>query len=205
MKIHPVGAELFHVDGWTDRQTDMTKLMVAFRNFANTPKTISTAPRADIWQASLFLWGEVLVCHLDDWRFVSQDRTQRSKMRSQELSSIAGLLLALTVQRVQQYCHSTADCGHIRISEPIVTCSQGSAESNPQIPTPPPRANRKCGFLDKAKFQKIWILLYTVTAVLYAWRKPLTCKEMSTSRKYDSRVICCTCGVWRCFCLRKNS
>jgi hypothetical protein len=34
MKIGPVGAELFRVDG----QTDMTKLTVAFRNFANAPK-----------------------------------------------------------------------------------------------------------------------------------------------------------------------
>ena len=34
MKIHPVGAELFHVD----RRTDTRKLIVAFRNFANTPK-----------------------------------------------------------------------------------------------------------------------------------------------------------------------
>ena len=34
MKIRPVGAELFHAD----RQTDMTKLIVAFRNFANAPK-----------------------------------------------------------------------------------------------------------------------------------------------------------------------
>jgi len=25
-------------DRWTDRQTDMTKLMVAFRNFVNAPK-----------------------------------------------------------------------------------------------------------------------------------------------------------------------
>jgi hypothetical protein len=33
MKIPPVGAQLFHAD----RQTDMTKLTVAFRNFANTP------------------------------------------------------------------------------------------------------------------------------------------------------------------------
>jgi hypothetical protein len=32
MKIRPVGAELFHVDG----QTDMTKITVAFRNSANT-------------------------------------------------------------------------------------------------------------------------------------------------------------------------
>jgi hypothetical protein len=29
-----VGAELFHADGWTE----MTKLIVAFRNFAKAPK-----------------------------------------------------------------------------------------------------------------------------------------------------------------------
>ena len=34
IKIRPVGAELFHVA----RQTDMTKLTVAFRNVANAPK-----------------------------------------------------------------------------------------------------------------------------------------------------------------------
>jgi hypothetical protein len=34
MKIRPVGAELFHVDG----QINMTKLTVAFHNFANAPK-----------------------------------------------------------------------------------------------------------------------------------------------------------------------
>ena len=34
MKIRPVGAELFHAD----RRTDMTKLIVAFRNFSNAPK-----------------------------------------------------------------------------------------------------------------------------------------------------------------------
>jgi hypothetical protein len=38
MKIHPVGAELFHTDG----RTDMTKLIVAFRNFANAPNYNST-------------------------------------------------------------------------------------------------------------------------------------------------------------------
>jgi hypothetical protein len=46
MKIHPEGANLFHAggrtdgrtDGQTDRQTDMTKLTVAFRNFAGAPK-----------------------------------------------------------------------------------------------------------------------------------------------------------------------
>jgi len=38
MKIRPLGAELFHVEGRTDRRTDMTKLIVAFRNFANAPQ-----------------------------------------------------------------------------------------------------------------------------------------------------------------------
>jgi hypothetical protein len=38
MKIRPVGAELFHADIQTDRRTDMAKLIVAFRNFANAPK-----------------------------------------------------------------------------------------------------------------------------------------------------------------------
>jgi len=34
MKIHPVGAEMFHANG----RTDMTKLIAIFRNFANAPK-----------------------------------------------------------------------------------------------------------------------------------------------------------------------
>jgi hypothetical protein len=38
MKIHPVGVELLHVDGLTDRQADMRKVIVAFRKFANAPK-----------------------------------------------------------------------------------------------------------------------------------------------------------------------
>jgi hypothetical protein len=37
-----VGAELFHADGRKDRRTDMMKLRVAFRNFANPPKSSST-------------------------------------------------------------------------------------------------------------------------------------------------------------------
>jgi hypothetical protein len=31
---------LFHAGGRTDEQTDMTKLIVAFRNFANAPKNL---------------------------------------------------------------------------------------------------------------------------------------------------------------------
>jgi len=34
MKIHPVAAKLFHMDG----QTDMMKLTVTFRNFVHVPK-----------------------------------------------------------------------------------------------------------------------------------------------------------------------
>jgi len=37
--MRPVDAELFHADGRTDRETDMSKVIVAFRNFANAPKT----------------------------------------------------------------------------------------------------------------------------------------------------------------------
>jgi hypothetical protein len=38
MKIRPFGAKLFHADG----QTDMPKVTVALRNFANAPKNITT-------------------------------------------------------------------------------------------------------------------------------------------------------------------
>ena len=41
MKIRPVGAELFHADGRTERRTDMTKLIVTVRNFANEAKNIT--------------------------------------------------------------------------------------------------------------------------------------------------------------------
>jgi len=34
MKICPVGADFFH----TDRETDMSKLAVTFRNFENAPR-----------------------------------------------------------------------------------------------------------------------------------------------------------------------
>jgi hypothetical protein len=42
MKIRPVEAELFHADELEDRRTDMTNLIVAIRNLANTPKNIYT-------------------------------------------------------------------------------------------------------------------------------------------------------------------
>jgi hypothetical protein len=45
MKIYPVVAELFHAD----RQTDMTKLIVGFRNFANAPKSEQKYTYLKIW------------------------------------------------------------------------------------------------------------------------------------------------------------
>jgi len=38
MKIRRVGAELFNADG----RTDVTKLIIAFRNFAMAPKNYTT-------------------------------------------------------------------------------------------------------------------------------------------------------------------
>jgi len=44
MKISSIGAELFHADGRTDRQTDRwggkTKLIDALHNFAKAPKIV---------------------------------------------------------------------------------------------------------------------------------------------------------------------
>ena len=36
-----MAAELLHAAGQTDRQTDMTQLVVAFRYVANTPKSLT--------------------------------------------------------------------------------------------------------------------------------------------------------------------
>ena len=48
MKIHPVGAELFHAERRTGGRTDMTRLLVAFRNFANAPKKKRIIPRTHL-------------------------------------------------------------------------------------------------------------------------------------------------------------
>jgi hypothetical protein len=40
MTVRSVGAELFHAKRRTDGRMDMTKLIVAFREFANVPKNI---------------------------------------------------------------------------------------------------------------------------------------------------------------------
>jgi hypothetical protein len=57
MKIRLVGAELFHEGerkGRTEEQTNKTKLIVAFRNFANAPKHTTSPPSSaefhEIWE-----------------------------------------------------------------------------------------------------------------------------------------------------------
>jgi hypothetical protein len=59
MKIRPVGAELFHADRRTDGRTDMTKLRVAFRNFAYAPKLqcLTTLFFSDSTQKHYVSWG----------------------------------------------------------------------------------------------------------------------------------------------------
>jgi hypothetical protein len=37
VKIVSLGAEFFHTDVWTEGQTDMTKLIIALRDFSNSP------------------------------------------------------------------------------------------------------------------------------------------------------------------------
>jgi hypothetical protein len=54
IKIRPVGAELFHADRQRDGRTGMSKLIVAFRNFANAPKTLLVSPRCHGRRHGLF-------------------------------------------------------------------------------------------------------------------------------------------------------
>jgi hypothetical protein len=55
MKICPVVAELFHAYGQPDRQTDMTKLIVAFRIFRTLLRMFETRLLAD--------WNSGEHCH----------------------------------------------------------------------------------------------------------------------------------------------
>ena len=62
MKNRPVGVEVFHVDETerrTDGQTDMTEMIVAFQNFANSPEK-STTQCSPMWQlAPFYTRGEI--------------------------------------------------------------------------------------------------------------------------------------------------
>jgi len=59
MKIRPVGAEMFHADSRTERRTDMTKLIVAFHNFANAPKSDTTLLKTQWKMTSLYTQAQM--------------------------------------------------------------------------------------------------------------------------------------------------
>ena len=61
MKIRPVKAELFLADGRTDRRADMTKLTVAFRNFATAPRRAHR-----LFHNLCRRYNNQLVCHRSD-------------------------------------------------------------------------------------------------------------------------------------------
>jgi hypothetical protein len=63
MKIRPVGAELFHADGQTNRQTDKTKLIVSFRNFAKAPKKYSPNSQEVVTEPSRVTAQHNTACH----------------------------------------------------------------------------------------------------------------------------------------------
>ena len=66
MDIHLMGTELFHADRLTerhtDKQTNMTKLKVAFRNSANASKTDGTLHLLICLVRQMFLRADLLRC-----------------------------------------------------------------------------------------------------------------------------------------------
>jgi hypothetical protein len=58
MKISAVGTELFHADGRTDEQTDMTKIMVVFRNFVKAPEDCHRIRTVDHMMTEVHTRGE---------------------------------------------------------------------------------------------------------------------------------------------------
>ena len=70
MKIHPEEAELFHVDGRTDRQTDITKLMVAFRSFAKTRNKMSNT-KCVFWFSLQLLAEKFLILRIIERDFIT--------------------------------------------------------------------------------------------------------------------------------------
>jgi len=50
VNILPLAAELFHADGRTDREIDMTKVIITFRNFSNLQqKKMNILDGAGVW------------------------------------------------------------------------------------------------------------------------------------------------------------
>ena len=67
MKIRLVGAELFHADRRTGRQTDMMKLIVALRNIAKAP----TNDQSRVLEKAVYVYQTAL-------RYITEDDIFRS-------------------------------------------------------------------------------------------------------------------------------
>jgi len=55
MKFCPVGTESFHADGWTDRRTGVTNVVVLIGNFANASKNKNN-PRSSLALKTTHCW-----------------------------------------------------------------------------------------------------------------------------------------------------
>jgi hypothetical protein len=100
MKICPVEAELFHAGGRTDgqinRKTETTKLIVAFRNFANAPNKHIT----ETLSHSLHIFDPLkrngnYICHLN----------QRLKLCLVSAECIYGVCIILKISN----CHFSTE------------------------------------------------------------------------------------------------
>jgi hypothetical protein len=78
MEIHPVMAALIHADRRTDGMTDMTKVIVAFNNYANAPKKLNN-------KKTLLKSGQQLL---------TDQSVPRMKLKCQQKQSIARNSLA---------------------------------------------------------------------------------------------------------------
>ena len=94
IKIHPVGANLFHADGRADKWTDMTKLIVALHNFANALKksVYKILPKileAQRWDTS------------DQSQGLHRDGTSNQTLKKILVASFLELLLSCTILKTQ--------------------------------------------------------------------------------------------------------
>ena len=69
MKIHPMRGELFHVEGRTDRQSDMTNRLLAFGKFSKAPEKLTHISN---YMLRSTLTDHLQICHWVQLHFVLQ-------------------------------------------------------------------------------------------------------------------------------------
>jgi len=80
MEILPVGSELFHVDTQMDGQTQLTKLLVAFCNFANAPYNDILLSVA-LWHSAIRQYNKVMVTGCTNGRISRNPNTSLADIR----------------------------------------------------------------------------------------------------------------------------